>query len=567
MPSPHAVRSVALPVFVDHLSAHGDAPAVFTDDGVLTYGDLDRRVTETAEQLGTVRRLVAVEAANTVGAVVGYLAALRGRHPVVLLPAGNDRSARRVVESYRPDVIMAADSQWTVQALRPGSGHDLHPDLALLLSTSGTTGTAKLVRLSHSNLQANADAIRAYLGITAADRAPTTLPMPYCYGLSVINSYLAAGAALVLTDESVADRCFWNRFRACGATSLAGVPYTFELLDRVGFQHMKLPSLRYVTQAGGRLAPEQVGRFAALGERDGWQFFVMYGQTEATARMAYLPPALAGQFPGAIGVPVPGGAFRLEPFGGEVSAGGDADGAVGELVYSGPNVMLGYAEEAGDLALGRMVEELRTGDVARRNQAGLYEVVGRRSRFIKPFGLRVDLDELERLVSLAGVTGLCAGDDDRIVIAVVGGHGAAISHLIADHVGLPASRVAVAEVDTLPRLSNGKPDYPAVLQLVPATGPASPPADSPAAGIRALFTEAIGRPVDDHESFIDAGGDSLSYVELSIGLEQLLGSLPVDWHTRPLGELLRMAPAPRRLVSRVETSVVLRALSILLVVG
>jgi acyl-CoA synthetase (AMP-forming)/AMP-acid ligase II len=566
VPSPHTLRPAAPAVFVDDLAVNGEAPALFTGDGALTYSDLDRRVAERAEQLGTVRRLVAVEAANTVGALAGYLAALRGRHPVVLLPAGNDRSARRIVESYDPDVIMTAGSDWEVQPLRPGSAHELHPDLALLLSTSGTTGTAKLVRLSHSNLRANAVAIREYLGITAEDRAPTTLPMPYCYGLSVINSYLAAGAALVLTDESVVDRCFWDRFRASGATSLAGVPYTFELLDRVGFEHMALPSLRYVTQAGGRLAPAQVRRFAALGERDGWQFFVMYGQTEATARMAYLPPELAGRHPEAIGVAVPGGDFRLEPFGG-----GGADHAIGELVYSGPNVMLGYAEKPADLALGRTVEELRTGDIARRNSAGLYEVVGRRSRFVKPFGLRVDLDELERLVGLAGVTGLCTGDDQRIVIAVAGrGHGSAIGRLVADHIGLPPSRVVVAEVDELPRRSNGKPDYPGVLGLVPDSPPDSPPDFPPAdpsAGIRALYAQVIGRPVADHESFVDAGGDSLSYVELSIGLEQLLGSLPAGWHTRPLGDVLRSAPLPRRLVSRVETSVVLRALSILLVVG
>ncbi|MEW6474968.1 MAG: AMP-binding protein [Actinomycetota bacterium] len=566
-------------VFVDDLSVHGDAPAVLTAGGELTYRELDRRVADTAERLGSPRRLVAVEAANTVGALVAYLAALRGRHPVVLLPPGADGRARRVVEAYDPDVVMEAGSEWAVEARRPRSGHELHPDLALLLSTSGTTGTAKLVRLSRRNLQANADAIGAYLGLTPADRAPTTLPMPYCYGLSVINSYLSAGACLVLTDLSVVDRCFWDLFRMTGATSLAGVPYTFELLDRVGFDEMALPTLRYVTQAGGRLAPDQVRRYAALGERDGWEFFVMYGQTEATARMAYLPPALAGRYPEAIGIPVPGGAFRLEPFG-DHGAGPDG-GEVGELVYTGPNVMLGYAEGPADLALGRTVDELWTGDVARRNDAGFYEVIGRRSRFVKPFGLRVDLDELERLVSLAGVAGLCAGDDQRIVVAVQGrGHAAVIARLISDHCGLPASRVAVAEVDELPRLANGKPDYPAVSHLAPPPAPAHPEggaggdnrevgytADDREAAIRSLYAEVIGRPVADDESFVAAGGDSLSYVELSLGLEHILGSLPADWHTRPLGDLLVTTPAPRRLISRVETSVVLRALSILLVVA
>jgi acyl-CoA synthetase (AMP-forming)/AMP-acid ligase II len=552
-------------LFADDLSVHGEAPAVVVPGEHLTYLELDRRVAEMADRLGPTRRLVAVEAVNTLGALVGYLAALRGRHPVMLLPPGNESAARRVTATYEPDVVMAAGNAWEPEARRPGTAHELHPELALLLSTSGSTGSAKLVRLSRRNLQANAEAITAYLGLTPTDRAATTLPLPYCYGLSVINSHLTAGASLVLTDLSVVDPCFWDLFRATGTTSLAGVPYTFELLDRIGFDQLSLPSLRYVTQAGGRLAADQVRRFAALGERDGWQLFVMYGQTEATARMAYLPARLAAQHPQAIGVPIPGGAFRLEPL-------DDADGDVGELVYSGPNVMLGYAGRPADLALGRTVDELRTGDVARRTPEGLYEVVGRRSRFVKPFGLRVDLDELERLVTLAGATGVCTGDDERLVVAVQGrGHAAAVGRLIGDQVGLPASRVIVVEVGELPRLANGKPDYAAVARMAPAeaVGESRPGGDASdrRSAIRALYAEAVGRPVGDDESFVDAGGDSLSYVELSIGLEDLLGALPGDWHTRPLRDLLCTPPARRRLLSRVETSVVLRALAILLIVG
>lgn len=563
--------------FADSLAIHGDHAAVIGPAGELTYAELDRQVSDLADRLGPARRLVAVEAGNAVEPLVAYLAALRGRHPVLLLPPGDDPVRRRVTEAYDPDVVMGSGSGWEPDARRPGSRHDLHPDLALMLSTSGSTGSAKLVRLSRRNLQANAEAIGAYLGLTPDDRAPTTLPMQYCYGLSVINSYLTAGAGLVLTDLSVVDRCFWDLFRAAGATSLAGVPYTFELLDRVGFEDMALPTLRYVTQAGGKLPPDQVRRYTAVGQRDGWEFFVMYGQTEATARMAYLPPALAAHHPQAIGVAIPGGSFRLERFDATPGVGDDGDSAVGELVYSGPNVMLGYAERPGDLALGRTMDELRTGDVARRSADGLYEVIGRRSRFVKPFGLRVDLDELERLVALAGVTGLCTGDDQRVVVAVEArGHGATIGRLISDQVGLPPTRVVVVEVDQLPRLANGKPDYGAVAALAPAPATeelgagdaaATGPATDREGAIRALYAEVVGRPVADDESFIDAGGDSLSYVELSLGLEELLGTLPPDWHTRPLGDLLRTTPARPRRVPRVETSVVLRALSILFVLG
>ena len=242
-----------------------------------------------------------------------------------------------------PDVIVGDGD---IRERRPGTAHDLHPDLALLLSTSGSTGSPKLVRLSHDNLRCNAASIADYLGLTPDDRAITSLPMHYCYGLSVVHSHLLVGAGLVLTDLSVVDECFWRLAEDAGATSFAGVPYTFEQLERSGFTERALPSLRYVTQAGGRMAPERVGRWRDHGRRSGWDLVVMYGQTEATARMAWLPPDRADAHPEAVGIPIPGGSFRLEPVD-EVDEPG-----VGELVYAGPNVMQGYAVSAADLARG-----------------------------------------------------------------------------------------------------------------------------------------------------------------------------------------------------------------------
>ncbi|BAS10619.1 long-chain-fatty-acid--CoA ligase [Arthrobacter sp. Hiyo4] len=156
-------------------------------------------------------------------------------HPLILLPADKPAALDSLVAAYDPDVVLSsANGRTVLEERRPGTGHTLHPDLALLLSTSGSTGSPKLVRLSYDNLQANAESIAEYLGITEYDRAMTTLPMSYCYGLSVINSHLLHGASLVLTDLSVVDPCFWDLFRSERATSFAAVPYTFELLERVG---------------------------------------------------------------------------------------------------------------------------------------------------------------------------------------------------------------------------------------------------------------------------------------------------------------------------------------------
>ncbi|MEV6402833.1 AMP-binding protein [Streptomyces bobili] len=574
------------PLFARRLAAYGDRTALLTDGGELSYRALAEKVARTAARLGTRRRLVLLAGANTADVLVTYLAALAAGHPVLLVPGDNEEAVRSLTAAYDPDVVVGADrsGQLRLDERRAVSAHELHPDLALLLSTSGSTGSPKLVRLSYDNLQANAESIATYLDIGEDDRAATTLPLHYCYGLSVINSHLLRGAGLVLTDLSVADDRFWDLFRAARATTFAAVPYTFDLLDRTGFAGLRLPHLRYVTQAGGRLAPDRVRHYAELGRRDGWDLYVMYGQTEATARMAYLPPHLAAGHPEAIGVPVPGGSFRLE-------AHPDWPGQdTGELVYSGPNVMLGYAEHPRDLARGRTVTDLHTGDIGRRTPDGLYEIVGRSSRFVKILGLRVDPERVETLLLGHGFTALCAGRDDELVVAVTvpdGGEAdvVGVRRTVTGAYGLPPRAVAVHAVPQLPRLPTGKPDYEAVRRLVPAPTPTpderppdgtdvTDPADAmDVTDLCRLYAEILDRTdVTPESSFVSLGGDSLSYVEMSLTLERALGHLPPDWHTRAIRDLRRTEPAqpPTREGSRrrtLETSIALRAVAIVLIVG
>lgn len=569
--APAATPSVV--PFARDLARHGDRLAVVAGNERWSYRELARRVAATADRLGEGRKLVLISGANDQHQLVTYLAALAGGHVPLLVPPAH---ADAVAAAYDPDALLLPGAELRVRRDRPA--HDLHPELALLMPTSGSTGSPKLARLSHRNVQANAELIVEFLGIRDTDRAVTTLPMHYVYGLSVVNTHLLQGAALVLTDLSVADACFWDLFRAEGGTTLAGVPHTFDLLDRVGFARMRLPRLRTVTQAGGRLDPASVRRYAELGRRGGWDFVVMYGQTEATARMAYLPPELAAAHPSAVGVPIPGGAFAIEPAP-EATAPG-----VGELVYHGPNVMLGYASAPADLALGRTVSALRTGDLARRTPDGLVEIVGRRSRFVKIAGLRIDLDHLE-----AELRARCTGADGELLIAVdgAGAEPDDVRREVAARYGLPASAVTVAVVPEPPRLASGKIDHPALATLVRSTAAASvPDGVSPAAAagvapaerLRVLYAELLDRPDATLDStFVDLGGDSLSYVETSIRLEDELGTVPPNWHVTPVRELAAAAApatvgpgAPARRwwrLGRVETSAALRALAIVCVVG
>ncbi|MEE2032618.1 AMP-binding protein [Rhodococcus chondri] len=548
--------------FVADLSRYGDRTALIADGAEISYGTLAERVDSAVRQLGTTRRLVLITGANTVDVIVAYLACLSAGHPVLLVPGGSSASLASMIDLYRPDVV-CEDGRFG--ELTEGTAHDLHRDLALLLTTSGSTGSPKLVRLSHENVQANAESIATYLGIRESDRAITTLPMHYCYGLSILHSHLLRGAGTVLTDRSVTDSEFWALMRKHRVSALSGVPYTFDLLDRVGFADMDLPSLRYVTQAGGRLGADRVRGYSELGRRRGWDFFVMYGQTEATARMAYLPPALTIEHPDCIGIAVPGGSFRIEPI--PESENG------GELVYSGPNVMLGYATEPQDLALGREIDELRTGDLAVRNDDGLYRIVGRRSRFAKLFGLRIDLQRVEAALIGAGFDGCCTGGADELLVAVTGTDEARATETAAQACGLPTSAVRVRTVPELPRTQNGKVDYRAVAALFEERDrpdPVPPESDAQAGftQLRDLYSAILGTTdVDADSTFVGLGGDSLSYVRMSVRLERLLGHLPPDWHTTPLRDLVPSARSAPRGWRTIETNVLIRALAIVLIVG
>lgn len=549
---------------LDHLRRCGDRDAVLTGTERLSYRQLSDRVHEFATVLGARRRLILLETRNDIPTLVRYLGALAGGHVVIPVPAGRDHQC--IIATYDPDVVIDGDGVH----IRSDTGRALHDDLALVMSTSGSTGSPKLVRLSHQNLVANARSIAGYLGIGDTDRAATTLPMSYCYGLSVIHSHLLVGASLILTENSVADPEFWELFARFEGTSFAGVPYTFDLLERLGFESMELPHLRYVTQAGGRMPPERVRQFAALADRRGWQLFVMYGATEATARMAYLPPDLARTRSHAIGLPIPGGTFSLDPLDDW------SDDDTGELIYRGPNVMMGYAHSPADLALGATLDELRTGDIARRGSDGLYEVIGRRSRFVKIYGLRIDLAQLETTLRQHGVHALCADRGDRLAVVASGEHPSAhVRRVASAAAGLPAGSIDAVTVDELPVLPSGKPDYQAARALVCASvvtsGTASAPGD---VDLRLLCAEVLSldpADVDESASFVELGGNSLTYVTMSVRLERALGRLPADWQTLSLRQLGTVtAPPPRwwrSWGSTLETSVALRAIAIVLVVG
>ncbi len=329
------------------------------------------------------------------------------------------------------------------------SNYKIHADLAVLLSTSGTTGSQKFVRLSYGNLRSNAQSIIEYLAIDENERAVMNLPLSYSYGMSIVNSHLLAGAALILSEESVMEKSFWEEVREHKATSLAGVPFTYQMLQRIGFMKMDLPYLKTLTQAGGRLNEKLVKVFGEYAQQNNKRFFVMYGQTEASPRMSYIPPheRVLTKL-GSIGIAIPGGNLTI-------------DSETSELIYKGANVMMGYAECLEDLSLGDELSGiLYTGDTATVDNEGYFTITGRMKRFIKLFGLRINLDDVEKkLEAVIQAPIACTGNDDKLVVVIekeeqMGHVKENLERLYKLH--RSAYKVVILEI---PRLANGKTDY------------------------------------------------------------------------------------------------------------
>ena len=416
------------------LEAFKDNSAIVDEFGTtLSYSDLIYYGNEITRHINR-RCLAFLLCENSIGSVVGYVSFIsNGIVPVMLNSHLECELLSKLLTMYKPEFIWVPDSMikafesmsiqyscfdYSLVKTAYNEKYKLNDELCLLLTTSGSTGSPKFVRQSYSNVKSNAESIVKYLELDETERPITTLPMNYTYGLSIINSHLMVGATILVTEKGLMQKEFWQFFKDAGATSFGGVPYTYEILDKLRFYRMDLPSLRYMTQAGGKIIPDLHKKFAEYAINSDKKFIVMYGQCEATARMGFLPAGKALEKCGSMGIAIPGGKFRLI----------DADAneikepyVTGELVYEGENVTLGYAECIEDLSKGDERNGiLETGDMAQFDEDGYYYIVGRKKRFLKIYGNRVNLDEIDRLVKTQfdNIEFASSGIDDHMYLFV-----------------------------------------------------------------------------------------------------------------------------------------------------
>lgn len=359
-------------------------------------------------------------------------------------------------DDIRQSLLNASYGRTTSESTWEGDGYGeykIHPDLALLLSTSGTTGSPKFVRLSNKNLDSNASQIAESIGLMSTDVGITSLPLHYSFGFSILNSHMAAKSPVVVTDLSILEPQFWELCASNKVSVMAGVPSTCELILRLRLHERFPDSLRLLIQAGGRLRNEaQLELCDIMNSRDG-DFLPMYGQTEASPRMACMPAGQLREKIGSVGRALNGGQFEVAVLPGE--------SRIGEVTYNGPNVMLGYAESWEDLSLGdEQHQALYTGDIGYLDEDGFLFLTGRTKRIAKINGIRVSLDEVERIADQWGSNMAISRRPDSISIffelqeTQLPG-----TRQIAGELGIPARNLSIYAIDKLPMLTSGKRNY------------------------------------------------------------------------------------------------------------
>ena len=441
----------------------GDSAALITEDKIISYNQLADLSSSIGDAINK-RCHIFLLATNSPDSIAGYIACLNKKVVPIMIDAELDISAmKNLAEIYRPDFLFLpktlreffsnceeifSTENYLLLATGDKNFYSLNDELALLMTTSGSTGSPKFVRQSYKNILSNTKSIIEYLELDKNSRAITNLPMSYVYGLSVINTHIFSGASIVVTDKTLFQKEFWQLMKDFEVTNFNGVPYTFEMLMRLRFLRMELPALKIITQAGGKLDPELHLKFAEYAAQNDKKFFVMYGAAEATARMGYLPAEKSLDKIGSMGIAIPGGRFEL---------------ADGELIYYGDNVSLGYAECGEDLSKDdERHGKLITGDLAKVDDEGFYTIIGRKKRFLKMFGKRVNLQEVEHIIrqkfNLADIA--ASGVDDNMKIFITEKNlSKEIAPYLSEKLNLHPAAFKIIVVDEIPKNSAGKVIY------------------------------------------------------------------------------------------------------------
>ena len=422
-----------------------------------------------------IKSLILIISENTLGSLLAYIFCIINNHVAIIIDSKTDKkNILKVFKNYEPNYIFLSKEIKTIfnkKCLEKYSFFDqillknkinkkkkLNKNLSVLLSTSGSMGSIKFVKLSRNNLKINTDSIINYLKINNKDSAITNLPISYSYMISVINTHLEAGGSIIISKYSLIEKKFWKILKNSKVTSFNGVPYTYEMLIRIGIKNIKINSLKYLTQAGGKLEKNKLKEIINFCKKHNIKFFSMYGQTEASPRISYLKPEFSEKKIGSIGKGLSGnkiyiindtGKKILEPY------------VEGEIICEGKNVFMGYSKNYNDL--NRPNEKnykLKTGDLGFFDKDGFFFITSRISRITKIFGNRIDLGDLESLMKQKGYKVVCLSDNKKIFIFIEKKYNKInLINTSSQITNLNISSFKLIKLKYFPRTSNNKVSY------------------------------------------------------------------------------------------------------------
>ena len=421
------------------------------------------------------RSLILIVSENSLGSLLAYIFCIINNHVGIIIDSKTtEQNILKTFKNYQPNYIFLSKKTKSIfkkicsekytffdQSLmknKINKKKKLNKNLSLLLSTSGSMGSVKFVKLSKDNLKHNTDSIIKYLKIRKKDSAITNLPISYSYMLSVINTHFEVGASIVISKYSLVEKEFWETLKNSKVTSFNGVPYTYEILTRIGLKNIKIKTLKYLTHAGGKLEKEKLKEIIKFCKKNNLKFFSMYGQTEASPRISYLKPEFSEKKIGSIGKGIPGNKIYIidssskkisKPF------------IEGEIICEGKNVFMGYSKNYNDLKKANEENfKLKTGDLGFFDEDGFFYITSRISKIAKIFGYRVDVDALENLMSQKGYKVACLSNNKKIFIFTEKKYNKAnLINAISKITNLNIRSFELIKLKYLPRTSNNKISY------------------------------------------------------------------------------------------------------------
>ncbi len=388
-----------------------------------TYKDVNSQI-ENFKNFFERKSLILILSSFSKDFLVNYLSFLKYGHTQIIIDENiKEEFFNEIVSKYRPEFIFTREykkilnnkyniknknflNEYNIYQSKKSQKIKLNRNLAVLLSTSGSTGSNKFVKQTYENIYSNCKNIAKYLKIKTTDRSITNLPLSYSYGLSVINSHFIKGGSIFVTINTILEKMFWQKIYKYKITNLNGVPFFYEILKRIEFEKFNLKYIKFFTQAGGHLDEKLNKYFVEYCLKNKKKFIVMYGQTEATSRISYLDWKYSLSKLGSIGKAIPGGNLKIKK-----------NKKRGELIYQGKNVSMGYSENFKDLIDNDINKgTLHTGDVAKKDADGFFYILGRLNRNIKIYGFRINLDDLERKLIAKSYSCACVGQNELIRI-------------------------------------------------------------------------------------------------------------------------------------------------------